>query len=358
MEIPVLQPTDTVYIIWNKKKYLFFGGYDYHRLSQHSCVETAVKDALGTYGLNCGGSRVTTGNHPLHIKLENTLSKFLTTEMTALLPTGYMANLALFEVFATKDIVCYYHPDCHPSLKAAIKMSGLAKHVIPENIKDLDAHIQKHGKKPCIVTDGLYSYLPPLKEYAEIVERYAGALLVDEAHAIGILGEHGRGAVEYFNISKKHLLITGSLSKALGAAGGFVSGLTQCIEAVRETDTYAATSALSLPLAAAGIASLDYLRDNPILIRNFQQRCLETKQHLIDAGYDIPLIPSPVISIFISDTGRVNALKHALINAGIYPSFIHYPEKPGYFRFALSSAHSKADISCLLEVLRNFRNTL
>lgn len=358
MEIPVLQSIDTVYIIWNEKKYLFFGGYDYHRLSRHQRVETAAKNTIDRYGLNCGGSRVTTGNHPLHVQLELSLSEFLGMEGCVLLPTGYMANLALFEVLATKDLVCYYHPQCHPSLKAAMKMSGLPAFTIPESISGLDTLIARQAKKPLIITDGVYSDLPPLPAYHELVKKYDGALLIDEAHALGILGDHGRGASEHFHLSTDHLLLTGSLSKALGAAGGFVSGLTQCIEAVRETRTYATTSALSLPLAAAGIASLDYLRDNSILIRNFQQRCLQTKQQLINAGYNIPLIPSPVISIFISDTDRINALKHALINAEIYPSFIHYPEKPGYFRFALSSAHSEVDISCLLEVLRNFRKTL
>ncbi|MEA2077343.1 MAG: pyridoxal phosphate-dependent aminotransferase family protein [Candidatus Marinimicrobia bacterium] len=355
MSTPVLQPIDLVHIIWNEKKYLFFGGYDYHRLSQHPKVKRSVKEAVDQYGLNCGGSRVTTGNHPLHIQLENTISGFLKTETTALLPTGYMANLALFEIFATKDIVCYYHPQCHPSLKAAMEISGLPKHVIPKDMKKLDKHIQSHGKKPCIVTDGLYSFLPPLQDYADIVEKYEGAFLVDEAHAIGILGDHGRGAVEYFNISKKHLLITGSLSKGVGVSGGFVSGLTGCVGAVRDTIAYATTSAMPLPMVAAGIASIEYLQENQDLIQNFQQRCLKTKQNLSDLGYDVPIIPSPTISIYIEDHKETDRLKHLLIEANIYPSLIRYPGKPDYFRFALSSAHTKANIDRLLDVLQKFR---
>lgn len=355
MSTPVLQPIDLVHVIWNEKKYLFFGGYDYHRLSQHPKVKQSVKEAVDQYGLNCGGSRVTTGNHPLHIQLENTISGFLKTETTALLPTGYMANLALFEIFATKDIVCYYHPQCHPSLKAAMEISGLPKHVIPEDMKKLDKHIQSHGKKPCIVTDGLYSFLPSLQDYADIIEKYEGAFLVDEAHAIGILGDHGRGAVEYFNISKKHLLITGSLSKAVGVSGGFVSGLTGCIGAIRDTCVYAATSAMPLPMAAAAITSLEYLQDNPKLIQDFQQRCIKVKQQIAEMGYDVPVIPSPTISINIDDPKKVDKLREMLIDVDIYPSLIRYPEKPDYFRFALSSAHSDDDIGKLLSVLKNFK---
>ncbi|MCD6446746.1 MAG: pyridoxal phosphate-dependent aminotransferase family protein [Candidatus Marinimicrobia bacterium] len=355
MPAPILQPVDLVHIIWNDKKYLFFGGYDYHRLSQHPRVKQSVKRSADQYGLNCGGSRVTTGNHPLHNQLENTISDFLKTESTALLPTGYMANLALFEVFADKDIVCYYHPKCHPSLKAAMKMSGLEKHIIPEDMKELDEHIQSHGKKPCIITDGLYSFLPPLQDYAEIVEKYEGAFLVDEAHAIGILGDHGRGAVEYFNISKKHLLITGSLSKAVGVSGGFVSGLTECVRAIRDTIAYATTSAMPLPMVAAAITSLELLQENTELITDLQQRSLKAKQYLFDLGYDVPVIPSPTISIYIEDHQKVDSLKQLLIDANIYPSLIRYPEKPDYFRFALSSAHSDEEIEKLLNVLTSHK---
>ncbi|MEA3391977.1 MAG: pyridoxal phosphate-dependent aminotransferase family protein [Candidatus Marinimicrobia bacterium] len=351
MPTPILQPVDLVHIIWNDKKYLFFGGYDYHRLSQDPKIKQSVKRSADKYGLNCGGSRVTTGNHPLHIQLENTISGFLKTETTALLPTGYMANLALFEVFATKDIVCYYHPQCHPSLKTAMKMSGLEKYIIPEDMKELDEHIQNHGKKPCIITDGLYSYIPPIQEYAEIVEKYEGALVVDEAHAIGILGDHGRGAVEYFNISKKHLLITGSLSKAIGVSGGFVSGLTGCVRAIRDTIAYATTSAMPLPMVAAAITSLELLQENTKLITDLQQRSLKAKQYLFDLGYDVSVIPSPTISINIDDPKKVDKLREMLIDVDIYPSLIRYPEKPDYFRFALSSAHSDEDIEKLLGVL-------
>ena len=351
MPAPILQPVDPVYIIWNDKEYLFFGGYDYHRLSQNSKVKHSVKESTDQYGLNCGGSRVTTGNHPLHIQLENTISAFLNTEATALLPTG---NLALFEVFATKDIICYYHPQCHPSLKAAIKMSGLPKYELPENLKKLDDHIREHGKKPCIVTDGLYSFLPPLKDYAAIVEKYEGALVIDDAHAIGILGKYGRGSVEHFNISKKHLLITGSLSKAVGVSGGFVSGLTGCVRAVRDTIAYATTSAMPLPMVAAAITSLEYLQDNTKLITDFQQRCIKYKQYLFDLGYDVPVIPSPTISINIDDPKKVDMLREMLIDAKIYPSLIRYPEKADYFRFALSSAHSDKDIEKLLSVLKKY----
>jgi 7-keto-8-aminopelargonate synthetase-like enzyme len=355
MPTPVLSPCEKVHIIWNGKRYLFFGGYDYHRLSRHPELADAMVRALDIHGLNCGGSRVTTGNHPLHIELENKLSEFLDTEDTALLPTGYMANIALFEVFSDKDIYCYYHPACHPSLKVALKMSGLPGMEIPADLDLWDAHIRDHGKKPCVITDSVYAELPPLKDYETIVEKYDGALVIDEAHAIGILGEHGRGLVEQLAVSKKHLLITGSLSKAVGVAGGFVSGLAGCVKAVRSTTAYATTSAMPLPTVAAATASLDYLTRNPQLFKLIQQRSLKVKEELRDGGFDIPVNEAPGINIYIEDHQDSKRLAGMLEKAGIYPSYIRYPQKPDYFRFTLSSAHTDEEIDLLINVLKKFK---
>ncbi|MBW6457768.1 MAG: pyridoxal phosphate-dependent aminotransferase family protein [FCB group bacterium] len=351
IQIPVLQAEDPVHINWDGESYLFFGGYDYYRLSRHPQVLEAARDTLARFGLNCGGSRVTTGNHPLHVELEITLSAFLKTEDAALLPAGYMANLALFELFKEDRSVCFYHPDCHPSLKTALCMSGLTGVEIPADTTALEKYIREHTCLPLFITDGIYSDLPPLDLYYRLAEKYKGRLLIDEAHSLGILGEHGRGAAEYFNIGGKRVIFSGSLSKAVGTAGGFVAGPKELIARIRSTCAYATTSALSLPLAAAGTASLSWLRDHPDMIRDFQRRCLNAKEQLIRAGYDIPPTPTPVISIHISDRKRTSSLKQALVDEGIYPSLIRYPGKPDYFRFALSAVHSDAEIDRLLRVL-------
>lgn len=348
---PILHAGDPVHIIWNGEPYLFFGGYDYYRLSRHPLVLAAAADTLGRFGLNCGGSRVTTGNHPLHIELEAALSEFLSTEDAALLPAGYMANLALFELFNEDRPVCVFHPDAHPSLKKALFTSGLPGTAIPSETTIFEEHLRAKGGNPLIITDGIYADLPPLDLYFHLAEKYDGLLLIDEAHSLGILGEYGRGAAEYFNINGKRIILSGSLSKAIGTSGGFVAGPKELIDRVRNTCAYATTSALSLPIAAASTASLNWLRDHPEMIRGFQERCLKAKERLIAAGYDMPAIPAPVISIHISDRKRVNALKNALMTDRIYPSLIRYPGKPDYFRFALSAVHSEADIDRLIRIL-------
>jgi 7-keto-8-aminopelargonate synthetase-like enzyme len=230
-------------------------------------------------------------------------------------------------------------------------MSGLPGSEIPNDLDAWDAHICEHGRKPCVATDSVYAALPPLKDYEVIVEKHDGALVIDEAHALGLLGKHGRGGVEHFNISKKHVLITGSLSKAAGVSGGFVSGLKGCIDAIRSTTAYATTSAMPLPTVAAATKAIDFFIENPDKIKLLQERSLRVKQALADAGYDMPVNPAPGINIFIEDKEKSKHLANKLEKAGIYPSFISYPEKPDYFRFTLSSAHSEEQIEMLIGVL-------
>ncbi|MCK4530133.1 MAG: aminotransferase class I/II-fold pyridoxal phosphate-dependent enzyme, partial [Candidatus Marinimicrobia bacterium] len=125
--------------------------------------------------------------------------------------------------------------------------------------------------------------------------------------------------------------------------------------AIRDTCAYAATSAMPLPMVVAAITSLELLQENTKLITDLQQRCLKAKQYLFDLGYDVPVIPSPTISININDPENTDKLHKILITAKIYPSLIRYPEKPDYFRFALSSAHSDGEINKLLGVLKEFK---
>ncbi len=356
MQTPVLEMTDSLHVRWDDKEYLFFGGYDYHRLSRDPGLVSAAKTALDRFGLNSGGARITTGTHPLHLALEARLSAFFGTEDSAFLPAGFMANLALMEALAGEDYLCYFHPECHPSLTAAIRMSDLPKIAIAESIEDLEAEIAWNEKKPLIVTDGLYGTLPPLPDYLKLAEKYGGLLIIDEAHALGILGKHGRGAAEHFGLKSERILLSGSLSKAAGASGGFVSGPARYLDAVRKTCAYGTTSAAALPLAAAGIAGLDFLSAHTDMIADFRERCLKMKQALAGMGFPVPVIPTPVIGIIVPEADKAAALKEALIKARIYPSLIRYPGKADYFRFALSSAHSDEDIRRLLDVLDVFSN--
>ena len=351
MSAPVLQPSRNQTVIWGNKKYLFFGGYDYHRLSQENSVVRAAVKTMRKYGVNCGGSRITTGNHPLHILLEEKISSFMGMENSILLPTGYMANFALMEIFSDKRKLCFCDEKMHPSLKQAVCLSGCRPiYFKSRNVNDLK-HKLKDSKNFILITDGVCGGLPPVTEYFNLCEKHKGFLVLDEAHCIGVLGDTGRGSCERAGIMSEQIILTGSLSKAPGTGGGFISGPLKLTEKIRKTIAYGTTSAPPLPVVAASIASLDYLEKHPEDVKKLQNISLSVKKILKKAGYDIIVDEFPAVGIYIEDKVKSDYLYQACLGANIYPPFISYPERGDYFRFTFSSRHTAKQIHKLLKVL-------
>ncbi|MDD3807369.1 MAG: pyridoxal phosphate-dependent aminotransferase family protein [Candidatus Marinimicrobia bacterium] len=363
-QVPVLKALDPTHVAFEEKVYLFFGGYDYHRLSWHPDIADALNHAARTYGLNSGGSRCTTGNHPLHLKLEKALAQFFKCEDALLFPTGYLANLAFFESFKKQIDVLYIDEKSHPSLKNGAYISGLETRIYPhmdaKYIENDVKNLPKDKKRFLIVTEGtwsVYSTIVPADRYMDIAEKYNGMLLVDEAHTAGVLGKTGRGIREHFCLSSERYLISGTLSKAFGTYGGFLVGSKHWIEPVRNSShVFHGSSAFPLPLCAAGLKALEIIDHSADRVQKLQKTSLEVKQHLQEQGFHIPLSPTPIISILFDHLDHVEKMKSLLIKSGIYPSYIFYPGGPteGYFRFALSSAHSEEEIQTFLTSLSQY----
>lgn len=359
--VPVLQAVDPTHVDHDGKVYLFFGGYDYHRLSWHPEIMNAMDEASRKYGINSGGSRCTTGNHPLHQKLERDLAHFFNLEDALLLPTGYLANIALFQGLRHDFDVVFIDEKCHPCIRNGTAVARMNTMIFPHMDAD---YIEKEVKKlPAdknrflIVTEGtgsVYSPIVPADRYAQIAKEYKGMLLVDEAHTAGVLGHTGRGIREHFKLCSEHYLISGTLSKAFGTYGGYIAGGKRWIEAIRyAAHAYQGSSAFPLPLCAAGMKAIDIIDRSPEKVHTLQDNSLKVKQYLSEKGFSLPLTPTPTIPVLFDNPEQTEKLKKNLQEARIYPTYIFYPGGPreGYFRFALSSAHSQEDINTFLECI-------
>jgi len=362
--VPVLQPIDRTYVLWKGKRYHFFGGYDYHRLSSHPDVVKALQTAGSRYGISTGGSRTTTGTHPLHLQLEKALAQFFDTESSVVLPSGYLSNLALLQVISSQYDLFFIDENAHPSLMDAILLTRknpiLFRHCQGKHLHSL---IRKHHSSkaiPLIITEGtnnIGSDLAPLNEYLHIAEKHNGQLMVDDAHAAGVLGKTGKGSWEEARISRDRILQTGTLSKAFGIYAGFITGNEELTKKIKDkSNIFQGSSALPLPLCAAAICSISILSQNPHLIIRLQNKSRSIKTKLRSLGLDIPISPTPVIALTISSKKKVRILKNVLLDHKIYPSFIRYPTAPegGYFRFALSSAHTDVQLEYLYQAIETF----
>lgn len=360
---PPLKYIDRDYITHRDQKLLFFGGTDYHRMSRHPKVLKAMSDAALEYGLSCSGSRITTGNHPVYLELEQKIAEFFGTESTVVFGSGYLANIILLQAIEEDFDSFVLDEMSHSSLVDAAKIFKknivYFRHNDPAHLAEQLRVNSNRRAKVLVMTDGVFAArgeLPPLKEYAELARKYHAKILTDDAHGMATIGENGKGSWEEFGIDRGLIFQTGTLSKAFGVYGGVITGNERLISKIHQKSlAFIGSTGLPLPLAAAAIQSVSYLHSNAHIIQDLQQKSMDLKQKFVSLGFDLPQSPTPIISITNYDEQKNKYLYQLLMEKGIYPPFINYPGGPhgGHFRFAISSHHTSEQINLLFEAVKS-----
>jgi 7-keto-8-aminopelargonate synthetase-like enzyme len=212
------------------------------------------------------------------------------------------------------------------------------------------------GSKLLVLTDGLFARngaVPPLAEYLRAIPSDA-QMLVDDAHAAGVLGRRGRGSLEHCGLGHRRIIHTVTLSKSFGAYGGAILGSTALrSKIIEKSHLFAGSTALPLPLACAALQALEILKNEPSLKKRLWRNAQLVKSAVRAAGVRLPDTPAPIIPLRNSRKGAVSKLHRELLEAAIFPSFIKYPSGPaeGYFRFIISSEHSPQQLKNLASVL-------
>ena len=344
----------------------YFAGCDYYRLASHPRVVAALQNGARQNGLSVSASRLTTGNHVLYAELEQRLAEFFDAETATLVGSGYLTNLVAAQALAGNFSHALIDARAHPALSDAAEFLDCPvlrfKHRDPG---DVARAAQRCGPEArfILLTDGMFSRdgsAAPLGEYLRVLPADA-LLLVDDAHGGGVLGATGRGTLEHARVNRRRVIQTVTLSKALGVYGGAILGTRSLRQRILDRSRlFAGSTPLPLPLAQAALESITLLRTN----RRFHQRLLENalylKSRLRDAGLAAPETPGPIVALFLTRRGAVGRVKNALLRAGIYPSFLRYPGGPadGYFRFVISSEHSRAQLASLVKALATVRTCL
>ncbi|MEO6183880.1 MAG: pyridoxal phosphate-dependent aminotransferase family protein [Verrucomicrobiota bacterium] len=354
-----LQQIDRTYVRVGKRKLSYFAGCDYFRLASHPKVLRAMEEGLKKFGLNVAASRMTTGNHALYGKLEKSLAQFFGTEAAVLVSNGYVTNLVVAQALAGNFSHVLMDEKAHPSLLDAAQFFDCPilkfKH---RDAEDLSRVISRIGKdaKPILLADGMFSNdgsLTPLKSYLKILP-HNSVLLIDDAHGAGTLGKTGKGTIELEHIPRARVIQTITLSKAFGVYGGVIL----CSRDLREkilsrSGMFGGSTPLPLPLANAALAAIQILRTDKTLRKRLVQNVNHMKNELRKAGLKISAPPSPIVAIFPNSDHEAKEWKMRCMTNNVFPSFIQYHGGPknGYFRFAISSEHTKAQLDALLKAL-------
>ncbi|HEY4761206.1 MAG TPA: 8-amino-7-oxononanoate synthase [Thermoguttaceae bacterium] len=343
-----------------------FGSNDYLGLAADPRLTAAVAAMLHEYGWGSGASPLVTGHAELHRRLEQLLAEFEGTEAALVFTCGFAANTGTIGALVGVGDVVFTDRKNHASLIDGCRISRADVRTYPHaDWQMLDRLLSKTSnyRRRLIVTDTLFSMdgdLAPLAELADLAKRHQAMLLVDEAHATGVFGRQGRGVAEYLGLEDSIHARVGTLSKALGCIGGFVAGSRSLIEwLINRARSYIFSTAAPAVTAAAAIAALDIVQNEPERRQELLARAAKLRRQLTDQQWNIGTSASQIIPMVIGQPSRAVALSAALRERGFFVPAIRPPAVPdgeSCLRISLTCTHTDEMIAQLLEVLESYKN--
>lgn len=335
---------------------------DYLCLAADEQVRAAAKRAIDEWGVGAGASRLISGTTSLHRQLERELAEFKGAEAALVTPTGWMANHAAVHALVGKGDLVLCDKLNHASLLDAARSSGAVVRTYGHcETKRLAALLGRHRsrhRRCLIATDSLFSMdgdTAPLGELADLRDRYDAQLLIDEAHATGVMGERGAGVAELLGAEKRIDVSVGTLSKAVGAMGGFVTGPKVLIDAIVNFGrAFIYTTALPSALCAAALESLRIIRDEPERRQRLLRMAEDLRSRLKAAGWRTGNSCSQIIPIVVGEASGALQLSARLLAEGFWTPAIRPPTVPrgaSRLRVSLCCGHEAHDLLRFVEVL-------
>ena len=332
---------------------------DYLDLARDPRVVGAAAGAARTWGAGSGGSRLVTGTQPPHEALERHLAAFKGTEEAILYATGYMANVGAVSAMVGRGDAVYSDALNHASIIDGCRLSGADVFVYRHlDLDDLDRLLARGRgyRRRLVVSDGVFSMdgdRLDLPRFLEACRRHDAFSMVDEAHALGVVGATGRGLAEHFGCGHPDLLM-GTLSKALGSEGGYVCGTAQIVEYLRQKSrAFIFSTAPGAPAVAAAAAALSILEGEPERVERLRDNVRFLLAELAARGI-VATTGSAIVPLVIGDEARAMAASAALEKAGFLVTAIRYPtvaRGSARLRVALMSSHERADMTRAAEAL-------
>jgi 7-keto-8-aminopelargonate synthetase-like enzyme len=354
-----LQQVERTFVRYGGRKLSYFSGCDYFRLASHREVIAALKEGVQKYGLNVAASRLTTGNHVLYERLEKNLAAFFEVESALLVSGGYVTNLIVAQALVGSFSHAIVDEKAHPSLwDAASMLDCPIVKLRHRDAADLEQVARRcgPGARLMLMTDGMFAHdgsVAALARYLEILPKDA-SVLVDDAHGGGVIGKTGKGSLEYETVGRKRIVQTITLSKAFGTYGGAILATESLRRRILEkSKMFLGSTPLPLPLANAGMRSVRILKDDNSLRERLIANVNYVKEALCAAGKLSEVTPGPIVAVVPRSPRDATRMRRELLKASIYPPFVKYATGPanGYFRFVISSEHSRQQLRSLLEIL-------
>jgi len=341
-------------IVVDGRSILQFCSNDYLGITSHPAVTRAAEMALSRYGTGAGSARLVVGTSPPHCELEEALAQLKQTEAALALSSGYHANTGVLPALAGSEDRIFSDALNHASIIDGCRLSRAATKIYRHNdVEHLTTLLSATGtsRRRVIVTESVFAMdgdLAPLSELASVAKQYDALLVVDEAHATGVFGSQGGGLVQELELGAHVDVQIGTLSKAIGALGGYVAGSQTLIDTlINEARTFIYTTALPPSVAASATAAIQVIIQEPERREQLWQHARFLRKALAAAGYHINPGNSPILPVMVGDAAQTVALSNALFTHGVLVSAIRPPTVPtgtARLRVTPMATHTENDL--------------
>lgn len=334
---------------------LNFCANNYLGLADDPRLVEAAKEALDRWGYGLASVRFICGTQDVHKHLERRISGFLGTDDTILYSSCFDANGGLFETILGEQDAVISDELNHASIIDGVRLCKARRlRYRNRDMADLESQLaaSSDARRRLIATDGVFSmdgYVAPLDEICQLAERHDAMVMVDDSHAVGIVGARGRGTPELHDVTDRVDIVTGTLGKALGgASGGYTSGRQEIIDLLRQRSRpYLFSNSVAPAVAGASLAVLDLLEGGDDLRARLRENTAWFRTRMTELGFDILPGDHPIVPVMIGDAARASRMADVLLGKGIYVIGFSYPVVPvgkARIRTQLSAAHTREDL--------------
>src|SRR5450631_3520901 len=352
---------------YDGKQVINLASNNYLGLANHPKLIEAALEATRTFGVGSGAVRTIAGTMRIHMDLEEKIARFKNVEACVVFQSGFAANAGTVSAILGKEDFILSDELNHASIIDGARLSRakvkVFRHKDVAHCEELLQEVANEPGRKLVITDGVFSMdgdIGPVDKLAALAEKYGAIMMVDDAHASGVLGRNGRGSVDHFGLHGKVDVQVGTLSKAIGALGGYVCGSRDLIDFLyHRARPFLFSTSHPPSVAATCIAAFDLLENEPERIDRLWANTLYFKQQLAIAGFDIggnttPMSETPITPIIIGDGRKTMDFSRALFDAGVMATGIAFPTVPegkARIRTIMTSEHTRTQIDQALETI-------
>ncbi|WP_395894611.1 glycine C-acetyltransferase [Bacillus safensis subsp. safensis] len=345
----------------NEQSVIQLSSNNYLGLTSHPRLMKAAKEAIDEFGAGTGSVRTIAGTMTMHERLEKKLAAFKKTEAALVFQSGFTTNQGVLSSILTKDDIVISDELNHASIIDGIRLTKADKKVYSHsNMEELEKILKKsmNYRVRLIVTDGVFSMdgdIAPLPEIVRLAEAYDAFVMVDDAHASGVLGENGRGTVNHFKLDGRVHIQVGTLSKAVGVLGGYVAGSAVLIDYLKHKARPFLFSTSHPPaVTRACEEAIEVLLDEPERIDTLWENAAYFKEKVISLGFQVAPTETPIIPIMIGDEALTFRFSKALIKQGVFAQGIAFPtvaKGKARIRAIITAEHTKEELDRALTII-------